>query len=479
MAGQWLVGGRYRLTERLGAGGMGAVWAGRDTLVDREVAVKEAHATEGGPGVERILREARAAARVDHPAVVTVHDVVVEDGHPWIVMERVHGESLAARLERDGALPEREAARIGLEVAQALAAAHARGVLHRDVKPGNVLLGSGGRVVLTDFGIAYIAGEEALTRSGEFVGSLAYTAPERMGGQRPEPASDLWSLGVLLYEMVEGGSPFRRGSMEGTVGAVLTAEVPPLRRAVALAPVITALLAKDPTARPTTRTVTEMLRDVATATVPVRPSSAARSRRRVWWAAALFGAAALAVVTPPAVDRFGDGPASGPSPSASPAPRTSPKPSPTATSGYERVREAEFELEVPAGWRHHGENAHAQYIYTSGEYELIVVPGRDAVADYTDDLMTYQREMEMELQPYRDTEWGTASGLRTLEVDGHTSAEGQFTWQHGEVLQRYVRNRVMNIDGRIHVLVASGPEAERDAVSRLYDHVVKTYTPRS
>ncbi|MFF4833953.1 serine/threonine-protein kinase [Streptomyces sp. NPDC001315] len=477
-AEQRLVGGRYRLGERLGAGGMGAVWAGRDTLVDREVAVKQAHAA-GGSRVERILREARAAARVDHPAVVTVHDVVVEDGHPWIVMERVHGESLAARLERDGALPEREAARIGLAVAEALAAAHARGVLHRDVKPGNVLLGSGGRVVLTDFGIAYIAGEESLTRPGEFVGSLAYTAPERMGGQRPEPPSDLWSLGVLLYEMVEGSSPFRRTSMEGTVGAVLTAEMPPLRHAAALAPVITALLAKEPAARPATRAVTEVLREVATVGGPVSPSRAGRSRPRARWAAALLGAAVLAAVTPSALDRFGDDTPSTPSHSTSPAANNSPSPSSTADRRYEHVREATFELEIPAGWQHHAKNTSAQYIYTSGEYELMVVPGRDTVADHTDDLIIYQRDYEGELQPYRDSNWATSSGLRTTEVDGHPGAEGQFTWQQGKDRERFVLNRVLNIDGRLHLLVASGPEAERDTVRRFYDQAARTYTPKT
>ncbi|MEW5625216.1 protein kinase [Streptomyces hydrogenans] len=263
-----LIGGRYRLDQRLGSGGMGTVWAGHDLLVRREVAVKEAHTTRDPVRVERVLREARAAARVSHPAVVTVYDVAMEDGHPWIVMERVRGESLADRLDREGALPGPEAARIALSVVEALAAAHERGVLHRDVKPGNVLLAEDGGVVLTDFGIAYIAGEESLTRVGEFVGSLAYTAPERMGGRHPEPASDLWSLGVLLFQMLEGRSPFHRESMEATVTAVVVEETPVPLRAGSLAPLVMALLAKNPEDRPSSAEVAARLRAAAPAPEP-------------------------------------------------------------------------------------------------------------------------------------------------------------------------------------------------------------------
>ncbi|MFH8447650.1 serine/threonine-protein kinase [Streptomyces fungicidicus] len=473
---QRLIGGRYRLTGRLGAGGMGTVWAGRDTLMDREVAVKQALTAAAGPLTARILREARAAARVEHPAVVTVHDVVVEDGHPWIVMERVHGEPLADRLDRTGALPEREAARIGTAVTEALAAAHARGVLHRDVKPGNVLLGNGGRVVLTDFGIAYIVGEESLTQAGEFVGSLAYTAPERMGGQRPGPASDMWSLGVLLYEMVEARSPFRRESMEATVGAVLTGKMPPFCRAAALAPLIKALLAADPAARPTAHAVVEALRAAAGSAEPARKSPVTRSRRRMRWAAALLSTAALAAVTLPQLDQFGDGSPSSPRASARPSPKNSPSASQTAAKGYENVSAPGFELEIPAGWRHHDMNADGQYRYTKGEYELVVVPGRDAVADYGKSLMTYQREYEPELQPFRDSTWATSTGLSAFEAGGHRGVRGQFTWE-GRGEERFVLNRALDIDGRIHLLLAIGPEADRDTVTRFYDHAAKTYEP--
>ncbi|MFE0427653.1 serine/threonine-protein kinase, partial [Streptomyces sp. NPDC058953] len=241
---------------------MGTVWRAHDETVDRQVAVKEPRVPESLGAAERekvhqrMRREARAAARIDHPAVVTVHDVVVEDGRPWLVMEWVRGQSLAARLA-DGTLDVREAARIGLAVLGALDAAHGAGVLHRDVKPDNVLLGGGEgpagdeRVVLTDFGIARVDGEQGLTETGAFVGSPEYVAPERVLGQRPGPASDLWSLGVMLYTVVEGVSPFRRANAPATLQAVLSAEPQALSHGPgAFGDLVTRLLRKDPALRP-------------------------------------------------------------------------------------------------------------------------------------------------------------------------------------------------------------------------------------
>ncbi|GAA3814888.1 hypothetical protein GCM10022403_055620 [Streptomyces coacervatus] len=251
-----LLGGRYRLAERIGSGGMGTVWQAYDELVERDVAVKQPR-LPGDPDDEhhkraahRLYREARAAARVDHPAAVSIHDVVVEeDGLPWIVMELIRGESLHEVLQR-GPVEAAEAARIGLAVLGALDAAHAVGIVHRDVKPANVLLGAHGRVVLTDFGIAHVQGEESLTVSGEFVGSLEFVAPERMSGRGAGPASDLWSLGVLLYAAVEGVSPFRRTTVESTLAAVIAFDPPEPQQAGPLAPLIARLLVKDPEQRP-------------------------------------------------------------------------------------------------------------------------------------------------------------------------------------------------------------------------------------
>ncbi|GHH13500.1 serine/threonine-protein kinase [Streptomyces lanatus] len=251
-----VIGGRYRLVERIGSGGMGTVWRALDELVDREVAVKQPR-LPGDPedaahqrAANRLYREARAAARVDHPAAVSIHDVVVdEDGLPWIVMELVRGESLHEVLQR-GPVEATEAARIGIAVLGALRAAHTVGIVHRDVKPANVLLGAHRRVVLTDFGIAHIQGEESLTVSGEFVGSLEFIAPERMSGRGAGPASDLWSLGVLLYAAVEGWSPFRRTTLESTLAAILAADPPEPKQAGPLGSLIVRLLVKDPEQRP-------------------------------------------------------------------------------------------------------------------------------------------------------------------------------------------------------------------------------------
>ncbi|SEP03224.1 serine/threonine-protein kinase [Actinacidiphila rubida] len=262
-----LVGGRYRLVERLGFGGMGTVWRAHDEVVDRDVAVKEPRVPEHMTGAQRetaylrMQREARAAAKIDHPSVVTVHDVVIEDERPWIVMELVRGRSLAEVLA-EGTLPPREAARIGLAVLGALSAAHEAGVLHRDVKPANILLGRHDRVVLTDFGIAQVEGEEPLTETGAFIGSPEYIAPERVLGHRPGPESDLWSLGIVLYQAVEGVSPFRRQATPSTFQAVLLADLPAPREAGPLAATILGVLRKEPAVRTTAARLADELRTV-------------------------------------------------------------------------------------------------------------------------------------------------------------------------------------------------------------------------
>ncbi|MYS08709.1 protein kinase, partial [Streptomyces sp. SID6041] len=270
-----VIDGRFELVERLGGGGMGTVWRARDLVLHRDVAVKEVrppdpalaeHDVEGARTLrERVLREARALARIDHPNVVTIHHIVDagEGTYPWLVMELVTGGSLQDRLDR-GPMAPVEAAVLGRELLSALRAAHERGIEHRDVKPPNVLLRPDGRPVLTDFGIAAIRENTVLTASGSIIGSPDYMSPERIrGGGGTGPASDLWSLGMVLYVAVEGHHPLRRENTLATLAAVLSDDVPPPRRAGALTDVLARLLVRDPSARPDTEELDRALAAVA------------------------------------------------------------------------------------------------------------------------------------------------------------------------------------------------------------------------
>lgn len=269
-----VIAGRYRLLSPLGEGGMGTVWRARDEVLQREVAVKEVRAPGGlaSDDVERMYarleREAWAAARVANRNVVTVYDVATEDGRPWIVMELVRGMSLADLLDAEGPLTPQRTAHIGAEVLAALRAAHDAGVLHRDVKPANVLISNDGRVVLTDFGIAMVEGSSALTMTGEVIGSPEFLAPERALGRTPGPESDLWALGVLLYAAVEGHSPFRQNTPLSTLRAIVDEELPTPRLAGPLTPVIEGLLRKDPAERMSAEQAERDLRLVAAGGTP-------------------------------------------------------------------------------------------------------------------------------------------------------------------------------------------------------------------
>ena len=251
---------------------MGIVWRGRDELLDRDVAVKEvqitAHAAPADAEAiyQRTLREARTAARLSHPSVVTVFDVVEENGSPWIVMELVNARSLDRVITEDGPLPPLEAAELGASLVGALATAHAAGVLHRDVKPSNVLVTDEGKAVLTDFGIATFTEDPSQTLAGMVVGTPGFTAPERVRGNGATPASDLWSLGATLYAAVEGRGPFDRvGGSAAVIAGVATEAAPRSPSAGPLAPVIDALLSRDPGTRPDATTAARLLTEAATA----------------------------------------------------------------------------------------------------------------------------------------------------------------------------------------------------------------------
>lgn len=269
-----LVAGRYRLVSSVGRGAMGAVWLARDELLRRDVALKQVFSQAGLSADEAaaqraaVLREGRAAARLSHPHAVAVHDVAVDSGEAWLVMAHFPSRSLGAQLVRRGVLESPDAARIGAEVADALAAAHDAGVVHSDVKPGNVLLGEApgqrDEVRLTDFGIARMLSEAAGSAEDDIVGTPVYFSPEVARGQDPTPASDVFSLGATLWTLVEGAPPF--GGDEDTTALlrrIATTDAPEPPHGGAMTPVVLAMLARDPAQRPTMREARDRLAAVA------------------------------------------------------------------------------------------------------------------------------------------------------------------------------------------------------------------------
>ncbi|MEV0615944.1 serine/threonine-protein kinase [Nonomuraea sp. NPDC050404] len=296
--------GRYSLLRPLGAGGMGKVWLARDEMLDRDVAVKELTLPEGlspkerADSVTRAVREAQATARLRHPGIVALHDVVVEEERPWLVMELLRGRTLAETVREFGPMPPDYAARVAADVLDALMVAHAQGLQHRDVKPGNVFLTESGRVVLTDFGIARQEGQATLTEQGLMIGSPGFIAPERLEGRPGGPASDLWSLGATLYVALTG-APVYGGSAAQRVRATLTQPVPELSGP--LGPLVAAMMAYQPGARPDPLATAQALRQVAAGGqaphVPVNAEATAprgvrrRGRAALWIAA---GAVVLA-----------------------------------------------------------------------------------------------------------------------------------------------------------------------------------------
>ncbi|WP_433262306.1 serine/threonine-protein kinase [Micromonospora vinacea] len=266
-----LIAGRYQLLDLVGRGGMGRVWRARDEMLHREVAVKEIVPPswltdhERAEVRSRTMREARAAARLNHPAVVRLYDVVAVDGSPWIVMEYVPSRTLQDVVDAEGPLEPARAARIGLAVLDALQAAHTAGVLHRDIKPQNVLVAHDGRVMLTDFGLAtFDGGDGAMTRPGMVLGSPQYVAPERAAEGASTVAADLWSLGATLHAAVEGQSPYARSTAMATLSALAAGPPDPAPHAGALAPVLDGLLRRDPRDRLDHDTARRLLRAAAT-----------------------------------------------------------------------------------------------------------------------------------------------------------------------------------------------------------------------
>jgi tRNA A-37 threonylcarbamoyl transferase component Bud32 len=518
-----LVAGRYRLLDEIGRGGMGTVWRAEDELLGRHVALKKLHVPphladdERDRLYERTRREARSAARIAHPNVVVVHDVVDDGGLPCIVMEYVPSRTLGEVLKEDGPVPPQEAARIGCGMIAALRAAHAAGVLHRDVKPGNVLLGADGRVVLTDFGIAVASGTSTLTRTGELVGSVDYVAPERVKGATPGPASDLWALGATLYQAVEGRPPFRKDTAIETAYAIAVDPPAPPRRAGILAPLIEQLLTKDPESRPPAETVELRLRTsaaqeataaahraqplaprgrdtdgTATATVPTaalapdgpgvpddagRASGRPRRPRRiaVWAAAVAVVAAATAGATVLALRAEGGAQAShggrSQKPSGTPSGTVSPKPRPSPVpEGYHLVEEGEAGLAfpVPDGWTHTKvPDSTIAYIDPTGLVSL-----RVNALDFanTDPLQHWKEDEAKSLSE------GKLPGYQQLRMHstsyrGQRAAIWEFTFQGRAREFRAIDLGFGKPGEKEYAIYLSGPSADWAQYKPVFDHV--------
>jgi len=530
-----VIAGRYRLEARLGRGGMGVVWRATDELLGRQVAVKEIpldldetlSADEGRRQRDRALREARAVAQLRHPHIIVVHDVVEHDERPYIVMELIDGGTLADRISARGPVDAPEAARIGIGLLSALRTAHAAGVLHRDIKPANVLLESGtDRVVLTDFGIAQVAGATTLTETGSFVGSPEYTAPERMSGARTGPESDLWSLGALLCTVLSGESPFRRDSLGGILHAVVFDEIRPPAQAAPLLPVVRGLLERDPDRRLDADRAERMLRayrdtgrtpqappgytpterDVprppAAASPPAPPPSPSpsptvetrRSTRSVLVTALLVVAMAGAGVSAAALLMNRDGGGGGGTPTSS-APRTSvsaspsptpsrPSPSPASTtppvtathasapSGY-RVADdpGGFSLAVPEGFTRKPQGERVFYLSPGETFRL----GIKVTDPETGGPLAVMRRAAAKGS---DTNPGYHDGRVTSATQhGHPAALWEFTWNGFSTAEgpRHTYDLCWEEGGRMYDVWVSAPVGKVREAKEYFDVALDTF----
>lgn len=480
------VNNRYRLIEPLGEGGMGVVWRAYDELLDRTVAIKEVRYTGIGDDKRaelnrRTIREARAAGRLDHPSVVVIHDVIEEDGRPWIVMQLVRSRSLAEVIRENGPLPVGHVAVIGHSVLDALRAAHATGVLHRDVKPENVLLADDGRVVLTDFGIATMEAEAGLTATGGLVGTPAYMPPERLNGLPARPESDLWSLGATLYAAVEGIAPFKRDSWAATVAAVLRDRPEPPRLAGPLGPVIAGLLRQNPAERMSAGEAARQLQAVAAG----RQAPVTReipTRRRRGWTVPVAAAGVVAAVSAGAflLINASDGGSVAVQPTPQPPATTTTKPSATATplpQGWHLVRNAEgrFSLAVPDGWsvKKHPSRDSVSY---SGLQGTLVVEWTEPENPVKDPVRAWLN-LEAEIQKKGEFTGYTRLRISPVRYQGVKAADWEFTRQRGGELIHVVNRGFRTDDGRPFALYWETADERWEQSKRYFDTFAKTFRP--
>lgn len=535
-----LLAGRYRLVDIIGSGGMGRVWRAHDEVLHRAVAVKELTAAlyVAESDLARLLArthaEARAAARINHSAVVTVHDVLEHDNRPWIVMELVEGNSLADEVKERERVEPVEAARIGLWVLRALRAAHAAGVLHRDVKPGNVLLSADRRVLLTDFGIAQVEGDTTITRTGEIVGSVDYLAPERVRGHDPGPASDLWALGATLYTAVEGRSPFRRTSPLTTMQAVVDEEPAPPSQAGPLEPVIIALLRKDPAQRPSASEAEQMLAEAAEGRRPkaaqayvptehmeggggdaptssVRPpqatpvvtlhqplpapaSVAPRKRRRGRTAVLVIVTAALVGGGSAAAMRYADewrkdnteststvgGKGSSGGTGGTGGKSATQTPAGAVPDNWHRVDDVEgFSLALPKGWERQANGTQVDYTPDGGEHFV-----RIAVDDSPDFDNPYMHQLDLEQQLTKLSEYKRVSLQANTFRDCHGSL-WDFTWTALPKQtpfpgpRRAIEQTYLARDGVEYAIYMSAPAADWDTARQQFDAILRGWRPQA
>ncbi|WP_080046246.1 serine/threonine-protein kinase [[Actinomadura] parvosata] len=457
-----LISGRYQLLRELGRGGMGVVWEGRDTLLNRQVAIKEVllpDTLSSGDRERQLLRtarEARTAAKLNHPSVVAVYDVIEEDGRPWIVMELVSHPTVEQVVLTSGALPVREAAELGRQVLSALRTAHAAGILHRDVKPSNILLSEDGRAVLMDFGIATVEGDSSLTRTGMVTGSPSFLAPERVRAENAGPASDLWSLGATLYACMVGRSPFERGDPMATLNALLTEEPDYRRIPPIMHPVLKGLLQKEPQDRVDAEEADRLLAAIIAAKPPAGDLDVPEKPKGQGPGRALLAAAATVVLvltggavayfrtatpaegapratTQPAAATQAITPSAAPSPSAT----RSATPTPSVTRAAPAVRAYKsrggWSVLRPMGWRgaineastewtRRDGNAHfgVEAVYASLDPNQIIRDGQEALRQNAQSVVT--------------------RGRRTLTHHGAKAVQWEFTWTAGEANDaRWVR----------------------------------------
>ncbi|QFG23405.1 serine/threonine-protein kinase [Actinomadura sp. WMMB 499] len=475
---------RYRLLSVVGSGGMGTVWRARDELLDRDVAVKEIRPP--GPATEaeraalgrRLLAEARATAALRHPGAVAVHDVVVERGRPWIVMEFHESRSLARLIDERGPLGVRRTAEIGAALLSVLRAAHAAGIAHRDVKPGNVLVRDDGRVLLTDFGLALHTGRpqhedipdapdapDGVEGGGPVAGiegSPAYLPPERVRGGPGGPAADLWSLGATLYAAVEGEPPFLRSHALGSMVAVLLGDYPPPRRAGALAPVIEGLLRQRPDERMPAAEAARLLETAAAGggslvprpRPPWRPGAPAPRRPRSGAVASVTALALVAAGLGTWTARWtsvGNGDAA--APAADPFVELAP------------YREADaYAVRVPAGWPAERRGAVMRWRDGASGRGLRIAP---APGDPLAGLRAAERAaLAQGRHPgYARVRLGPGPGPRG-------GAEWEFTWRDADGGRHGVCTRVAGYE-----LCFATPESRWRPDRRLYDRILASFRP--